>query len=71
MFKYLWIVALGVIYVLWTIPSVQEIWSKLRSYDKWYRFSFSDLDESTEAWLFVTIVTPLVASFVVCLCSEF
>jgi len=70
MFKYLWIVILGVMYLLWTISSIREIWSELNSHDKWYKFSFSDLDESTETWIFVTIVTPLLASFVVFIYSK-
>ena len=67
MFKYLWIVALGIAYLLWTIPSIREIWSELKHHGE---FSLDALDESTEAWIFVTIATPLLASFVVFLFSK-
>ena len=65
MFKYLWIVLLGIVYLFWTISAVKDIWYELNNHYKWYQFSFENLEDSTIGWIIATIATPTILSLLI------
>ena len=55
--KYLWIIMLGLAYVIWTISSIKDL------IDAW-RFPAYAIQESTGAWIVTTILVLFFWSFV-------
>ena len=75
MFKYLWIIMLGIVYLCWTIYAIVDICSNVRDFyrelkdNHVFDIYLLDLDDSTIGWFIVTIAIPLIASLTVFLCS--
>ena len=60
-FNYTWIVMLIIGWIIWGIVSIKDIIKTVRTLTD--SFEFSDLDESTQGWILMSLISILVASF--------
>ena len=61
-FKYTWIGMLVLVYVIWSVESIKDIIETKRMYHE--LFSLDDIDETSHAWILVSIVCIFSASFI-------
>lgn len=60
-FKYTWIGILVLIYIIWGIASIKNIIDNVRRYRDEFKIDY--LDESTGAWIIMSIIITFIASF--------
>ena len=60
-FNYTWIVMLIIGWIIWGIVSIKNIIKTVRTLTD--SFELSDLDESTQGWILMSLISILVASF--------
>jgi hypothetical protein len=60
-FKYIWVGILVLIYVIWGIVSIKNIIHQVRLYRDEFKIDY--LDESTGAWIIISIIITFIASF--------
>ncbi len=61
-FKYTWIGMLVLVYVIWSVESIKDIIETKRMYHE--LFSLDYIDETSRAWILVSIVCIFSASFI-------
>lgn len=60
-FKYTWIGMIIIVYTIWSIASIKDIIDTNRMHHN--SFSLDDIDESTGAWIIISIIITFIASF--------
>ncbi len=61
-FKYTWIGMIALVYIIWSVKSIKDIIHVKRVWKD--EFDMDILDESTLAWIIMTLIAIFCASFV-------
>ena len=60
--KYIWIIMLVIIEIIWLIHTIKDIYDTNRIFN--WRFVFEHLYNLTQAWILLHIVVPIVSLFI-------